>query len=317
VLRYTNERDIPTYDIAASLIATDEIRKLLPPVLEALFPGLSVESLELNLHTSAAGGSRDDDYRGRLICQFQEDLEAGITRIAEKTGIEALANNKRLLSYLIMAMVLFGSIWAYNQVFGDSSGTHIEGDYNIIVSGVAADAGVSPEQVRRVIEGAFNEREKKRLGRNAIDVVAPAKREEGATITAAPDHSIKLDQNTIREIPASGDFTDDDEPSEVIHNLSIDIRRSDRDERNVGWAGWVKIREFEGRLKMVLVPGINPERLRNLSYEGPITADVEVFYRRRGDSGALKPYVMHVYRVQGIDGGDRDLTQRSQKKEEN
>lgn len=315
VLRYTNKNDIPIHEIAASLIATEELSTLLPPILESLFPGLSVQKVELNLLSSAVAGSRQDDYVGHLLCQFQESVEGVIDQMGKKTGVQVLQDNSKILSYVVIALILFGGLFLYGKIFPGEKATHIEGDYNTIINLTAEEAGISSEAVKAAIEKALTDREKARLGRNAIDITGPAKRERDATIQSGIDQSVELSRETINQFPGKSDLVEEAEPSETMRGIRVNIRRLDKDERHVGWIGEVNIREFTGRVRLVLVPGINPEQLKLLSDKGPIYVDGEVFFRK-GRDGDLRPYVIHVYNVQGLEREQSDLTQTGEKKEE-
>lgn len=316
VLRYTNENNIPIHEIAASLIATNELAVLIPPVLESLFPGLSIQKIELNLQSSAVAGSREDDYKGKLICDFQESVEGAISRIGERTGVQALQEHSKLISLVIIGLILLGGIWLHSQLFPSEKAIHIEGDYNTIINLTADEAGLPPETVKDAIEKALTERDKAKLGKNAVDITQPAKRERRSTIQGGPDRSVELSRETIDQFPGRGDLVEEAEPSDQVFGLRVDIRRLDKDERHVGWIGQVTIGEYTGRIKLVLVPGIDPEKLKDLSDKGPIIVDGIVFFRK-GRNGELRPYVIHVYSVQGLENGSGDLTQAGDKEQEN
>jgi hypothetical protein len=73
-LTFTNKKHIPLEEIAQSLLATDRLAQHLPAALEALFPGLQVHKVVIDLE-QLRRGSVFEDFILKVFCDHQSDLE--------------------------------------------------------------------------------------------------------------------------------------------------------------------------------------------------------------------------------------------------
>jgi hypothetical protein len=292
-VRYMVDREAAVRAIAQSLIANEDVLNHVPKVLNYVYPGLKIDSVEFRLFRVLQMSPLREEFKGSLYAQFQSSIEDVIGATGKITSVDALEKNKRAISSLIMLLILFGAAYYWLRDSGQEPPPVINGDYNTIVSVVCGNLGCDREEIERAIERALSDRDRRALLRDAADFAAPAK--GGGAVSV--DGVGELSSETILAIPDREqiDVLEDEEFSETMKNVEIHVRAMDLDQARRGWAGLINLGNEQKRVRMVIVPGID-QGLTTKAYAGPIRADVEVFHRR-GRDGEWRPYVMHLYRV--------------------
>ncbi len=107
---YSNKSDVPVSEIAGALLALETIIKQCPSVLERLFPGVSIQQVEVYIDRIETG-SLWEDFIVKFIFGGQARLDDAVSGLRQKLGMDKLANNKQLLSAVILAMILAGGIY--------------------------------------------------------------------------------------------------------------------------------------------------------------------------------------------------------------
>src|SRR3546814_9943611 len=119
--------------------------------------------------------------------------------------------------------------------------------------------GMSAEEVRKICEGTLTVQDRRRVARNAVDSVAPARREPGASIEMTVG---VISDAAVRETP-SPELMEQVQPAEVIVKLraaEVQIRALDLDSGRRGWAAVIPDLSSR-RVSLRVVPGIDLEQL--------------------------------------------------------
>ncbi|MCG5526500.1 hypothetical protein LRB11_16475, partial [Ectothiorhodospira haloalkaliphila] len=164
---YSNREVVPIREVAEALIALEGIILQSPPVLEALFPGTSIQKVEVYLQEL-----RSDSIYEDLIVKFifgsQEKLDLFIQNLREKTGMERLGSNGQILAAVLLAMTLFGGGWLLgrDKTADPNRQVTIQANNNVIIN-IGADmllkfqdfpqAASASSRAIRVFCGGFGE----------------------------------------------------------------------------------------------------------------------------------------------------------------
>jgi hypothetical protein len=267
---YSNRDTVPVGEIARSLLATESAVKHLPQLLEALFEGLRVQGVHVELRRVEHESPLLERYVLKLLCEFQDDLTHAIAGIDKRRQdvIRWMKEHLKLVSRLIMVLLLYGAQEAYRIVRPDQPPPiNIEGNNNVVITAAGNEVGVPPEELREIVrEVVSSHRDRRDLAKSAVDFVAPAKRESGTTITTMTSSSdagtITITRETIGEVPDPIMFekVEPDEWTDVLENTLVKIVATDREHAKSGWAIRVPALD-DKRLRLQLVPGIDLQAL--------------------------------------------------------
>ncbi|PPV42114.1 hypothetical protein C5L43_02900, partial [Ectopseudomonas oleovorans] len=179
---YSNKELVPIKDVAESLLALEAIIRQSPDVLEAMFPGTKIQSVEVYIN-ELKSDSIWEDVVVKFIFGNQKKFDEFIANVRERIGMDNIMNNPQLLSSIILVMILSGGAYYLGK---DKSATPeqkatIEANNNTIIQIGAGMVDLSAEDFKAIIDSAIKDKEK--LAKNAIKVVNPAKRDPEASIT--------------------------------------------------------------------------------------------------------------------------------------
>ena len=152
----------------------------------------------------------------------------------------------------------------------------IEANNNIIINIGAESYGTSPAEFLAIIRDAIQNNPKKMV-HNAAAVLAPAKRRDGGTLDLGDEEvlaDIKITRDAIDAAPELFEYTPR-EHEETYKDAVLEIRATDRDSSNQGWAGSIP-NVVNSRVKVVLADGINLEKLATQKL---VRVDAVVLYR--------------------------------------
>lgn len=291
---YMGNDNTSVRDVARSLLATDAALEPLPKILENLHPGLIVTLIEIRLHRLLQESPLREEFNGSISAKFQAGLEDLVDDIGRMTGIDYLSRRKRAISSLVILLILVGALYVWNKQDGTPAPASLMGDYNTVIALVSEDLGRTPEQIEAVLARVLTDRDRRALARDAADFAAPARKGGAVDIEGVG----RLSDDTILAIPDHQDIDviEDEEFHQTKENIEIQIRATDLDHARSGWAGMIHADGTQRRVRMVIVPGIDLDSLKEKADAGPVRGDVDLFYKRdrRGD---WYPYVMHLYRI--------------------
>ena len=256
---YSNKALVPIKDVAESLLALEAIIRQSPDVLEAMFPGTKIQSVEVYIN-ELKSDSIWEDIVVKFIFGNQQKLDEFIANVRERIGMDNIMNSPQLLSSIILVMILSGGAYYLGK---DKSATPeqkatIEANNNTIIQIGAGIIGLSSEDFKAIIDSAIKDKDK--LAKNAIKVVNPAKRDPEASITFNDNEELRIQNESVKAMPRFVQEPEDEEYVEDHINIELEIRAIDLDSTKRGWA--VVVPDLhKKRVRLQLDPTVNSEDL--------------------------------------------------------
>lgn len=270
---YSNKELVPIRDVAESLLALEAIIRQSPDVLEAMFPGTKIQSVEIYIN-ELKSDSIWEDVIVKFIFGNQQKFDEFIANMRERIGMDNIMNNPQLLSSIILVMILSGGAYYLGK---DKSATPeqkatIEANNNTIIQIGAGMVELDAEDFKAIIDSAIKDKDK--LAKNAIKVVSPAKRDPEASITFNDNEELRIQNQSVKAMPRFIQEPEDEEYIEDYKNIELEIRAIDLDSTKRGWA--VVVPELhKKRVRLQLDPTIDPEDLLD---KRKINANVTVIF---------------------------------------
>lgn len=270
---YSNKELVPIKDVAESLLALEAIIRQSPDVLEAMFPGIKIQSVEVYIN-ELKSDSIWEDVVVKFIFGNQKKFDEFIANVRERIGMDNIMNNPQLLSSIILVMILSGGAYYLGK---DKSATPeqkatIEANNNTIIQIGAGMVDLSAEDFKAIIDSAIKDKEK--LAKNAIKVVNPAKRDPEASITFNDNKELRIQNESVKAMPRFVQEPEDEEYIEDYNNIDLEIRAIDLDSTKRGWA--VVVPDLhKRRVRLQLDPTVSPEDLLD---KRKVNANVTVIF---------------------------------------
>ena len=289
-LYYTNRIPLEVEDVADSLLAFKALIERTPDLLIRLFPTISIQSVSLTVERVAAG-SLLEDLAVKFIWGNQERLDADIESARQTLQIQELIKNPVFLSTLIFSLIAAGSLYVLNK----SNATEpqkapvVAMQNNILLIGSQI-SGINQQVIGSAAEAVVQANPQ--LARDAIRAVAPAKREEGATVSAGKDSEVTVSAEAVRAIPTVVQNEEVVESIEDLFNVEVQIRATDLDSTRRGWAAVVPALG-DRRIKVHLDIGVQPGKL---TAKPAVRADLTVVFKRDG-AGEKVPVLIYIRKV--------------------
>lgn len=218
---YSNKELVPIKDVAESLLALEAIIRQSPDVLEAMFPGTKIQSVEVYIN-ELKSDSIWEDVVVKFIFGNQQKFDEFIANVRERIGMDNIMNNPQLLSSIILVMILSGGAYYLGK---DKSATPeqkatIEANNNTIIQIGAGMVELSSEDFKAIIDSAIKDKEK--LAKNAIKVVNPAKRDPEASITFNDNEELRIQNESVKAMPRFVQEPEDEEYIEDYKNIELE-----------------------------------------------------------------------------------------------
>lgn len=256
---YSNKELVPIKDVAESLLALEAIIRQSPDVLEAMFPGTKIQSVEIYIN-ELKSDSIWEDVVVKFIFGNQQKLDGFIANVRERIGIDNIMNNPQLLSSIILVMILSGGAYylGKDKSASPQQKATIEANNNTIIQIGAGMVELNSEDFKVLIDSAIKDKDK--LAKNAIKVVNPAKRDPEASITFNGNEELRINNESVKAMPRSIQEPEDEEFIEDYKNIELEIRAIDLDSTKRGWA--VVVPDLHNkRVRLQLDPTVDPEDL--------------------------------------------------------
>ncbi|SDY09621.1 hypothetical protein [Nitrosomonas sp. Nm33] len=262
---YSNKDLVPIREIAEGLLALEAVIKQSPKVLESLFPGTKIESVEVFIN-ELKSDSIWESFVIKFVFGSQDKFDQFVTNLREKVGMDNIMNNPNLFTSILITMLLIGGAYSLGKSDSEDKVERIpviEANNNTIINIGAGMMEMDAKDFRTIIEGAI--KDKNQLARNTIDVIKPAKRDPDATITFDKNDDLKITANTIKAMPKQHKETEREELIEDFKSIFMEVRAIDLDSQKTGWAA--------------IIPDLGTRRIR-LQLDPTINLE-EVFEKRR------------------------------------
>ncbi|WP_426427358.1 hypothetical protein [Pseudomonas palmensis] len=299
-VKYTNKQPLAVQDVIDSLSALEKVSvHFLPEALSQL-TGAGVMSAEL-LIEGFQHGSFIEDTLIKLLFKSQEEMDKFLDKVREggKNAYRNLPGNGSpvlkgavAVTCVIGALVAAGAGWAIiNKAPPSPSPLSLNiTDSNFVIIGAESYA-MSPEKFAEVIE-KVGSTDKKKLAQAAVKIIAPAKKEEGATVVMSQDDSLSIPAETVNNTPDAVEF----EPFEIDEphpDADVEIRATDLDSSSKGWAAIIR-GLVDRRVRLVLEDGVDPQ---SLAGKFKVRADVVVKFRMSAKTKKMEPVSITVQRM--------------------
>lgn len=270
---YSNKELVPIKDVAESLLALEAIIRQSPDVLEAMFPGTKIQSVEIYIN-ELKSDSIWEDVVVKFIFGNQQKFDEFIANVRERIGMDNIMNNPQLLSSIILVMILSGGAYylGKDKSASPQQKATIEANNNTIIQIGAGMIELNSEDFKALIDSAIKDKDK--LAKNAIKVVNPAKRDPEASITFNGNEELRINNESVKAMPRSIQEPEDEEFIEDYKNIELEIRAIDLDSTKRGWA--VVVPDIhKKRVRLQLDPTVDPEDLLD---KRKVNADVTVIF---------------------------------------
>ncbi|GEM_PF-1786712 len=252
-----------------------------PDILEAISPGLHIQHVQVFLKEIKSGSVLED-----VIVKFfwgsQENLMQNVEEIRSDLHVDAVMKNRRLVAVIVLALILAGGAYVLLKNGAPSEQcAAIKANQNVIINIGAATSGLTDERFRSIIEAAVAGNFQ--IAKDAVKIVRPAKREDGASITMNDDPATGITSKAVKAMPSSTPDADGTDTIEDFRGVVIQIRATDLDSTKRGWAAVVPSIGSK-RTKMHLDPHI---RSADLLGKAEIVGDVTVLFRNDPETGRV------------------------------
>ncbi|SER53805.1 hypothetical protein [Pseudomonas soli] len=299
-VKYTNKQPLAVQDVIDSLSALEKVSvHFLPEALSQL-TGAGVMSAEL-LIEGFQHGSFIEDTLVKLIFKNKEEMDKFLDKVREggRNVYRNLPGNGSpvlkgavAVTCVIGALVTAGAGWAIiNKSPPAPSPVSLSiTDSSFVIIGAESYA-ISPEKFADVIE-KVGSTDKKKLAQAAVKIIAPAKKEDGATVVMSQDDKLAIPIETVKNTPDAVEF----EPFEIDEphpDADVEIRATDLDSLNRGWAAIIR-GLVDRRVKLVLDEGVDPQ---SLAGKFKVRADVIVKFRMSAKTKKMEPVSITVQRI--------------------
>lgn len=272
---YSNKEPIPVKEVAQALIALEGIILQSPFVLEAMFPGTKIQSIEIYID-ELKSDSLWEDIVIKFIFGDMQQLDKFIVNTRDRLGMDDIMNNPQLFSAILLVMILTGGAYYLGKRKSASGAPDqkavIEANNNTIIQIGAGMSGLDADYFKEVINSAIKDKDK--LAKDAIQLIKPAKRDPAATITLNSNEELKINSESVKAMPSYIEDPEEEQDITDFKDLELEIRATDLDSTKKGWK--VNIPELNSRrIRMQLDPSVSPEELGN---KRSIKANVTVVF---------------------------------------
>lgn len=291
---YPDNHAISLPDIAATLVAHERLLPLIGELLEEVLPGVTVESISIELDKIEDGSLREAFFVALLVV-FQKDLERTVPGLVESmTGTSIPDAYNTVITVLFVTLLYAGANVLIERTKRASEKSRIRAELDAKIDEAATALAVAPETMRAALNKVVNNKRRPLLVRAASDLFRPAKR--GGDGRIVPLNLETISSETVAEFPTDvvmADLEKDTVPI-PIPDARVKIRATDRDKPDKGWAGKILNDNFKSkRLPLVLSPDVDPDQLAALD-EANVEAVLESKIR---EDGSTKPYRIHILRL--------------------
>lgn len=290
---YETDEPVPVSDVIDSLLGAERILFEIAPVLEGLVDGLAIEPIGIAVSEISQNSPLREILFYTLFLTFQKDLEGEVPTVIETlTGIRVSDSYDTIVTLVFCMLFFYGLEAIASHVRSAGPDRGLKKQMDSLTEEVAADLNVSPEKVRKVLEGRYEKRGFRRIVQDAaLKVLAPSRRQRNAPILIG---SRRIPQDIVAQVPNDASLLDPGpaDKSVLLQNIAIELHAQDLDHNKQGWAAVVPSLS-KNRMRMYLFPPITPEQIYTKT---KITGDVIVVSKKLPD-GNYKPYLLHLVRL--------------------
>lgn len=298
-VKYTNQNPLTVKEVVNSLNALNKVSVYFLPQALSTLSGAEVMTADL-LVEGFEHGSFVEKVLIRLFFKDEAELEKFLDKVRD--GSRELYRNLPgegrpvlkgavAVSCVVGSLVAVGAMWAISTRQDAPSPVTLNiNDSNFVVIG-AESYELSPTDFVKVIE-ATGRTDQKQLAQASVNLLAPAKSEEGAVMMMDDNAQLSIPRETVEALPDNVDFQPY-ETEQPYSDVDLQIRASDRDNSSRGWAGIID-GVVDRRVRLELSEGVSPD---DIAAKFVVRADVVVHYRMSRRSKKLEPVLISVVSI--------------------
>ncbi len=282
-VKYTNRDPVPIEAIVKSLLAYDRLLHLTPAFIEKAYPGIRVVKVNVAVQ-SLESGSLLEDFAIRYVFKGQDNYDQA------KQVFDNMMQDNNALKLVVAAGV--GAYISYGVMSGmtnNAPNIHIENNQNAIIT-IGGKVGLTEADIQAVLQDVPD---KKRLAKDAVQVIAPARADSSAGIEVDGFEQLKISPEYIAEAPTEVHIPEPQEKTVHHANVDVVIYASDRDKHTSGWAGMVP-GIADKRVKFELGDHVDPVKLHGRTR---VKADIAIISKYNKAKKRFIPYVVKVDRL--------------------
>lgn len=277
-IAYRTEKPVPIPEIVDSLKGLERIIKRTAPFMEAAYPGLKIYDVQVYID-ELYSGSLVKNFVVRYLCGGEQNAKE-IQELFDKLSKES-PMVKQVVAVGVGALIMYGAM----NATGCAPSAKIEAHHSVIIE-AGGDVNIGADTIREILDGVSD---RKRLARDAVDVVHPAKN-ENALIEFSGFEALNISGDVVQEVPNEYEPPIPEERSQRYRDVKILISASDRDNTEKGWAGVVP-QVVDKRVKFSLDITVDPS---NLHGKTQVKADVTVHEKFINSKRKYEPYLVEV-----------------------
>ena len=277
---YRTKDPVPINEVIESLRSVEALLKRTPKFIEAAYGGIKVVDVDVYVD-SLETGSLTEDFLVRYVFKGEENYEQAKKVMAKIVGDNEVL--KTLVAMSVGGMITYGIVAA----MGDAQPSeHIEAYNNTIVN-IGGAVELDANGIVAILDSI---KDKKKLAKESIGAVKPAKADPDAVIKISGIDSLTMPQEMIRDVPSEYTAPTPQEREDRYTDTTILIYASDRDRSESSWAGLVP-GVVDKRIKFTLAEGVEPKKLHGRT---KLKADITVVSKFNKQKKAYQPKFVEI-----------------------
>jgi hypothetical protein len=226
-------------------------------------------------------GSVVGDFFLRIAFGSDEERDANIAKFREKYGIKALMDNDKAFALIVTAAITYGAVVAFNKAGGASTSNSISEVHNSVIVQAGGTLNIEPDEFREIVAENTGRRD---YVANAASRAMRLARVENASMQVGTILETNLPAEAIATVP-DVDLLEPQQRDVDFDNVRLDIRATDFDSIDKGWAAISDIAQIAGKRLPLRVESHIP--ITDLMFKDHVDADVTVEYKKNS-SGTWK-----------------------------
>ncbi|TIO14918.1 MAG: hypothetical protein E5X86_22620 [Mesorhizobium sp.] len=263
-------------------------------LIDAALANFQLDEVKIRV-LKAGSGSLITDFMVYVYGSYQTDIQDAIVGgIEELFGAEIPEKYETLVTLATLAVTYFVARYAYDAVRARRPNrppsVYIDGDYHQVINLVSERLQLPESEIENALHATVPAPRRRQLIRQVTKFLRP--RDDGRPTRIEVKGYGEIPPDAISEYPTDGELAEIDDTRNIdIPNALLDIRATDKDRNNTGWAAViVGDKRFRKRLQMDLYPTVDTEKLSKLDR---VRGNIIVEGERRQD-GAFRAKKIHL-----------------------
>lgn len=289
---FETDEPVPISEIVASLLGAEQLFRGMGPLLEASFPGLKVEKINVSVRQISQESPLRELFIVGLIATFQKDLEKDVPKIIEHlTGTHIPEEYNSIVALIFCIVAFYGINFIYSQVNRGAFSKHIREMFEDCTKELSKETGLSEEKISGLLELKYGKSRLRVLAHSALSFFSPSKKNRNAPVLI---DGRKIGSDVIAEIPSEAQIDSANVPETVkaFEDVQIELHAQDMDHSKQGWAAVVP-KIGNKRLRMEIYPPIKPE---DIYTKTRLRGDIMLVSRKKPD-GTYQPSMFHLLNI--------------------